>query len=596
MIDAVRSGSRRKAGGTLGAASPASWRQTWVSGLRRNWLATIFLVAGLVLRVLVQLAYRPALFYQDTTRYLYHAGGNDPVGYRVPLRAILLVGNLDLVVVIQHLLGLAIAVALYCLLVRRGVARWLAALAIVPVLFDAYQLQLEQMVMPDVLFEALIVAGLVLLLWRPVITWKVALAAGLMLGAAVPVRQVGEILVLPALCYVLLFTPGWRTKAARAVVLCAAFAVPFLAYCTTSYVVHGSFALSHTGVTTTYGRMAYAADCSTLKLTAAQRPLCPTPAQQRLGPDGLLHDKRSPLKPVYRRLPHAQASALVEGFNGRVIRQQPGRVLGAVGRDFAKLFALTRDTAPGDDPISRWQFQLHYPYMWPHASRHVLHVATHQFGGGKPAVWLPVARFLRSYQLRGGYTPGPLLLACLIGGAAAALVALRRRLSAPRRELTRACFLIIVTAVSVLLVSDVFVYSWRYQLPALATLPAAGALALACLPWRRLRVPAAMVSDGVDPGRHVVSVGDSGPTGGLEAGRGGLSGSGSSGGPGSSGAPDSSRRGRSSGSSAAGGSGHPGSASRPERLPGRLRQPELLEGGPDRLGGSGRSDPAATAE
>ncbi len=519
MIDAVRAGSRRRLGGTPRPAGEEARLAGRLAALRRNWLAAMLIAAGVVLRVLVQLAYRPALFYQDTTRYLYHADGNDPVGYRVPLRAILLVGNLDMVPLFQHMLGIGMAVALYCLLVRRGVARWLAALAIAPVLLDAYQLQLEQMIMPDVFFEALIVAGLVVLLWQPAVTWRIALAAGLLLGAAVPVRQVGEILLLPALCYVLLFTPGWRARLSRAAVLCVAFAVPFLAYCTTSYVVHGSFALSHTGVTTTYGRMAYAADCATLKLTAAERQLCPTPAQQRLGPDGLLHDLNSPLKPVYRRLPHAKASALVESFNEQVLRQQPDRVIESIGRDALKLFAVTRVTDPGDDPISRWQFQLKFPYMYPHASRKIVRDVIHQFGGGQPSVWLPVARFLRGYQLNGGYTPGPLLLACVIGGLAGAVVAFRRRISPARRELARACFVMVVTAVTLLLVSDAFVYSWRYQLPALVTLPAAGALALACLPWRGLRSPAAVAGDGGQPSRYLMRA-DLGPVGGGSVGGG----------------------------------------------------------------------------
>jgi hypothetical protein len=454
---------------------------------RQHWLAAILMTAGLILRILVLLAYRPAIFYQDTTRYLYHAQGNDPVGYRVPLRGILLFGNLDTVAAVQHLLGLGMAVTLYCLLQRRGVARWLAALAIAPVLLDAYQLQLEQMIMPDVWFEALIVAGLAVLLWRPALTWRTAIAAGLVLGAAVPVRQVGEILVLPAVCYVLVAARGWRTKITQAAILCAAFAVPFLAYSATSYVVTGSFALSHTGVTTTYGRMAYAADCATLRLTPAERQICPTPQQRALGPDGLLHDRRSPLKPVYRRLPHAQASRLVESFNGQVLRQQPGRVVSAIGTDFLKVFAVTRTTQPGDDPISRWQFQLRYPYMWPHASPNVVRVAEHKFGGGPATVWLPAARFLRSYQLGGGYTPGPLLAFCAIAGLAGSVTAFRRRLSPSRRDLTRACLAFTVTALPLLVVSDVFVYSWRYQQPALVTLPAAAALALACLPWRALR-------------------------------------------------------------------------------------------------------------
>src|SRR5258708_19071099 len=91
----------------------------------------------------------------------------DPVGYKGPLRAILLVGNFDAVAAVQHLLGLAMAVVLYLLLLRRGVPRWLAALATAPVLLDAYQVQIEQTIMPDTWFEALIVAGLAILLWPP---------------------------------------------------------------------------------------------------------------------------------------------------------------------------------------------------------------------------------------------------------------------------------------------------------------------------------------------------------------------------------------------------------------------------------------------
>ena len=68
---------------------------------------------------------------------------------------------------LQHLLGLAMAVVLYALLRRRQAPRWAAALATAPLLLDAYQLQMEQTIMPDVTFEAFIVAGLAILLWQP---------------------------------------------------------------------------------------------------------------------------------------------------------------------------------------------------------------------------------------------------------------------------------------------------------------------------------------------------------------------------------------------------------------------------------------------
>lgn len=143
--------------------------------LRSHWLVSGLLAAGLALRVLAQVAYHPALIYVDTLKNLYGVyPGADPLGYRVLLKLILLVGDLGTVAAIQHVLGLAMGVTLYAVLLRRGVPRWLAAVAAAPVLLDAYQLQMGQTVMPDVWFEAVMVAGLTVLLWRPAATapWR----------------------------------------------------------------------------------------------------------------------------------------------------------------------------------------------------------------------------------------------------------------------------------------------------------------------------------------------------------------------------------------------------------------------------------------
>jgi hypothetical protein len=455
----------------------ARWRAAQAAA-RRHWPALALLTAGLVLRVLVQLAYRPALFYIDSTRYLYNADGMDPVGYKGPLRAILLVGNFDAIAAVQHLLGLAMAVVIYLLLLRRGAPRWLAALAIAPVLLDAYQLQIEQMIMPDSWFEALIVAGLAILLWQPRASWRRAVAAGLVLGTSATVAQVGEALILPAAIYLLAAGGSWRRAIGRAAALCAAFALPILAYCTGSYLVSGNFFLSHSGVTSFYGRTAAAVDCATIRLPPAERGMCPTISQQAKGPDWLEYGAGSPIRPYYSGLPRAEVDTLISDFNHRVLTQQPLRLLGAYSRDVAKLFALTRDGSPGDTPIARWQFTAAFPYYPPHASEAVVKTAVGRYGGGTPAVWRPVALFLRSYQLDGGYTPGPLLavfaLAGLVGSAALA----RRRADPSTRQLALACLLLFTTAASVTLVSDAFEFSWRYQLPALVTLVPAGALGI----------------------------------------------------------------------------------------------------------------------
>jgi hypothetical protein len=475
----------------------ARWRAAVPAILRRHWLAAALLAAGLVLRVLTQLAYRPALFYIDTTRYLYNAEGMDPVGYKGPLRAILLVANFDAVAAVQHLLGLAMAVVIYLLLLRRGVSRWLAALAIAPVLLDGYQLQQEQAVMPGTWFEALIVAGLAILLWQSRTSWRAVVAGGIVLGTSATFAQVGEALILPAVIYLLVAGGGWRQAIGKAAALCAAFALPILVYCTGSFLLTGDFFLSHSGVTSFYGRMAAAADCATLRLPSAERGMCPSPAQQALGPDWLEYGDGSPIRPYYANLPRDQTDRLIADFNRRVLTQQPQRVAAAYGRDVAKVFALTRTAGQGDTPISRWQFQTAYPYYPPHATEQIVAAATARFGGGAPAVWRPVAGFLRSYQLGGGYTPGPVLVLCTLTGLAGCAALLRRRAGPGIRQPALACLLLFTSGAALLLVSDLFEFSWRYQLPALVTLVPAGALGITVI----VRWAGARRGSGGVPGR-----------------------------------------------------------------------------------------------
>ncbi len=461
----------------------------WARLLRRHWLAGALLTAGLVLRVVAQFAYRPALFYIDSVKYLYTAQGNDPEGYKLPLRAILLVANLNTVVAIQHLLGLAIAVVIYVLLQRRGVSRWLAALAMAPVLLDAYQLQNEQTIMPGTWFEALIVAGIAILLWHPGLSWRRIAAAGVVLGTSATVAQVGEALIPAAAIFVLAAGgASWRQAIGKAAALCAACALPILAYCVGSYLLGAGFFLSHQGVTSVYGRMASAVDCATIKLPPDERGLCPSPAQQARGDDWLEFGTYAPVQRYYRDLPRGEVNTLVTSFSHAVLTQQPSRVLDAYGRDVLKLFAVTRDTAPGDPPISRWQFQTSFPYYSSHATPTIVQGAVDQFGGGRPAVWRPAAAFLRSYQLDGGYTPGPLLVLFALTGLAGSAFVLRRRADTALRQRALACLLFFGTAVSLTLVSDLFVFSWRYQLPALVTLVPAGVLGISVIArWSELR-------------------------------------------------------------------------------------------------------------
>ena len=98
--------------------------------------------------------------------------------------------------------------------------------------------------------------------------------------------------------------------------------------------------------------------------------------------------------------------------------------------------------------------------------------------GGPAAVSKPLAAFLRSYQLDGGFTPGPLTAVLTLAGLAGSLLVLARRPTWQRRNLSQACVAFFAIGFAVLAMSDAFQFSWRYQLPALVTLPPAGVLGL----------------------------------------------------------------------------------------------------------------------
>ncbi len=420
---------------------------------RRHWPFGCLLAAGLALRAGALIAYRPALAYIDTARYLGDdKHGLDPLGYTyLLLRPVLLAGGgLAGVAVVQHLLGLAMAACLYALVLESGAGRWLAALAAAPVLLDAYQVQAEQMIMPDVLFEALIVAAMALLLWRPSPGLARLACGAALLGVSATVRQVGEVLILPLLAYVLAVAPGWRQRGAWSATALAVFALPVVAYMALSAVVLGNgFRLSNMDDAYLYGRLAHAADCATLRVPGYARPLCPAPATAAaLGVDGLA---TNPASAVFRYLPPPGISrgTATRRFDEAVITQQPLRVAGDIAGDAIKVFALTRDTAQGDTPVSRWQFQRR--------------------------AGVPLTDALREYQLHGGFTPGPLLLALLFLGTAGVF--------APNRDRAHAlgCLLATGLGTAAVLGADLYEFSWRYQLPALVTLPAAGALGAAAL-------------------------------------------------------------------------------------------------------------------
>src|SRR5260370_9500053 len=175
-------------------------------------------------------------------------------------------GGLGTVELVQHLLGLAIAITLYVVLVRRGAPRWAAALAMAPVLFDAYQLQAEAMIMPDVWFEAIIVAGLAVLLWSQRPTLLTVICGTALLGASTGIRQVGEIMIVPALAIVLASGGGFAKVFTQAFAVFCSFILAIVLYMGASYELTHHFRISYSSSSLPYARMASVVDCATLNV------------------------------------------------------------------------------------------------------------------------------------------------------------------------------------------------------------------------------------------------------------------------------------------------------------------------------------------
>jgi hypothetical protein len=485
------------------------WRERWFSterrarlrlGARRHWLFLVVLGVGLLLRVITQITYRPALLYIDSYRYLANlhdlspTANSQPIGYTLfLLRPLLAVGNLAVVAAVQHLIGLAMGVAIYAVVIRVGARRWVAVLAAVPVLLDAYQLQIEQNVMSETLFQALIVAAVVLLLWRRPVRLPALAIAGALFGLSATVRVVGGVLVLPAIAFALVAGPGGRQRLIRMATIALAFAVPVGGYAGYYLIRSGDVGFSRGDAYLLYGRAATIVDCRRLDLPDHERVLCPKePLDERLGVNDYAHHSPYPGRVVLP--PGKSRDTVLRDFARRVIRDQPLDFAKHVATDFVKVFTFRRTTFPRDVALSRWQFQREYP-------THGLdpYSAVQAHGGGEPRVIGPLATFLRGYQLSVGYVPGSFLGLSFLAGLVAAAGVGRAR----RSGLRGACLLPTLCGVGVLLAADLFHFSWRYQLPALVLAPLAGALALTALtgwvaPERESWAAPAATTDGRD--------------------------------------------------------------------------------------------------
>jgi hypothetical protein len=320
----------------------------------------VVLALGLLLRAYLTVRWRPAFVnYSDTGIYIqdaYLGGFADPlrvVGYGVFLMPLhWITPHMLLVVLVQHVMGLATAALLY-LTVRRVGAPW--PVALVPaavILLGGTQIFLEHAILSEALFTFLMALALYAAvraahgpLW-----WAVLTGASVGLGATV--RGVGTVLLIVVPLW-LVFAAG-RASRDSALRSGAALAASLLVIA--GYVVWRQAETDMSGFTTNgdwnlYGRIAPFADCTKFTPPAGTEGLCdPTPPAQRQGRnvEWYIYRPESPAQklfgPPYLVSPDPDANRKLRRFSLAAIRAQPGDYLDAVGEDLIRIVDPDHDS------------------------------------------------------------------------------------------------------------------------------------------------------------------------------------------------------------------------------------------------------------
>jgi len=292
--------------------------------IRRNWPFAALLALATAVRVVTWLAIHPAMWVLlDGIGYVLEAIDPQPDPFRpsgyalLMLRPLLPAHSLSLVTALQHAMGLGVGVLTYATLIRLGLPRWVAALGAVPILFDGYVINLEQMVASDMLFSTFVAVAVLFLIWhaaRP--PYLVVAAAGLLFGMSAITRVAGVPVIAAGLLFLLLRRPTWS----RLAVLSVAFAIPVTLYGAWFSQTYGRFNLTATNGIYLYAHTTNFVDCGRVHFTDPYLyKLCPTGTHRE---DWYIFNPSSPVAKA--GLPVMTINNKAGKFALEAIEQQPG--------------------------------------------------------------------------------------------------------------------------------------------------------------------------------------------------------------------------------------------------------------------------------
>ncbi len=248
-----------------GATGPGRLRSLAARIWPEHRLFVIVLIPAVLLRADAELGYRWQAWFNDSFVYVedtvnFNLDPTRVSGYSVFLKILQPLHSYALITILQHLMGLAIAVMIYALARHRfGAPAWLATLATVPVLYDGYEIELEHLILSDVPFLFVLTLATTLLLWDPGgPSTRRSAVIGLLLGLGAVLRSIGLPVLAIFVVYMIIRRFNWR-KIAAMIVVCL---VPVFAYAAEFDLQHGQFAMSDATGVFLYSRVMTFAECS----------------------------------------------------------------------------------------------------------------------------------------------------------------------------------------------------------------------------------------------------------------------------------------------------------------------------------------------
>jgi len=421
-----------------GAPDPAGVRSLPARIWSGHRLFVIVLVPAVLLRADAELGYRWQAWFNDSFLYVQDTIhlNLDPTrvsGYSVFLKILEPLHSYAFITILQHLMGLAVAVMIYALARHRfGAPAWLATLAAVPVLYDGYEIELEHLILSDVPFLFVLMLAITLLLWDPQSpagpSTRRSAVIGLLLGLGWALRSIGEPLFVLFVLYMIIRRFNWRKLAATVVV----GAVPVLAYAGMFDLEHGQLAMSDATGVFLYSRVMTFAECPKMNVPADELWLCTTQApDQRVIAQNFIwrSTAHTPLDRIAGKPFTPLQNKLAEDFAIRAIEAQPLDYASAVWGDTWRVFGWTRQVFPNPQTYDEYEFLARATPIptWDdaHLGRYNSYAAAYARANPETQVVNPFAAIIRDYQ-KYLWLPGTVYGLILLAGLGGMVLAWRR--------------------------------------------------------------------------------------------------------------------------------------------------------------------------